>query len=212
MAVTQLTTSWLGYDQATEKIAFWDGVKYRPLQEAAGYAAAEHTHAIDEVSGLPEALDAKLPVAGGTITGNLGVGGAAADDTNRLAVTTPAVLFNRETDDIRAIVNKQAAGNTASFLFQTGFSGRAEIGLTGDDDFHFKVSLDGSTFHEGLVIDAATGAVRPQARNVADMPSAAGRDGFLMLVWDGDAGAKCLAVSDGSTWRRIALGATISAS
>ncbi|MCB1328258.1 MAG: hypothetical protein KDK28_01805, partial [Maritimibacter sp.] len=35
-------------------------------------------------------------------------------------------------------------------LFQTGFSGRAEFGLTGDDDFSVKLSADGSTWVEAL--------------------------------------------------------------
>lgn len=46
-----------------------------------------------------------------------------------------------------------------SFLFQDNFSGRAEIGLTGDDDFHFKVSPDGTAWHEGISINRNTGAV-----------------------------------------------------
>ncbi len=84
---------------------------------------------------------------------------ATADSTNRLSVSSPAILFNHETDDIQVKVNKAAAGDNASFLFQTGFSGRAEIGLTGDDDFHFKVSPDGSTWHNAITIDKTTGNV-----------------------------------------------------
>ena len=38
----------------------------------------------------------------------------------------------------------------ASFLFQTDYSGRAEFGLAGDDDFHVKVSPDGSSWVEAL--------------------------------------------------------------
>ncbi|MBV1705372.1 MAG: hypothetical protein KGQ28_11265, partial [Hyphomicrobiales bacterium] len=49
--------------------------------------------------------------------------------------------------------------NTASFLFQDGYSGRAEIGLSGDDGLHFKTSPDGSTWRESLRTDPATGAV-----------------------------------------------------
>lgn len=89
----------------------------------------------------------------------LGIGGATADATNRLSVNSPAALFNREEDDIQVKVNKEATGDTASFLFQTGFSGRAEIGLVGDDDFQFKVSPDGSSFFTGILIDKDTGAV-----------------------------------------------------
>lgn len=84
---------------------------------------------------------------------------AAADSTNRISATTPAVLLNAETDDIQLKLNKAAAGDTASVIFQTGFSGRAEFGLTGDDDFHMKVSPDGSTFYDAIIIDADTGFV-----------------------------------------------------
>jgi hypothetical protein len=38
MSITRLETSWLGIDQDTKKLFFWDGVSYRPLEEAAGYA------------------------------------------------------------------------------------------------------------------------------------------------------------------------------
>jgi hypothetical protein len=56
-------------------------------------------------------------------------------------------------------INKNAAGDTASLLFQSGFSGRAEFGLVGDDDFHVKVSPDGSSWNEGFVINRTSGGV-----------------------------------------------------
>lgn len=88
-----------------------------------------------------------------------------ADTTNRLAVRSPAALFSGVEaasggdGDMRVIVSKEASGDTASHLFQSGFSGRAEFGLTGDDDFHLKVSPDGTIWHEAMAIDAATGNV-----------------------------------------------------
>jgi hypothetical protein len=88
----------------------------------------------------------------------VGIGGAVADAANRLSVNTPAALFNRETDNIQVKLNKQSAGDTASFLYQTAFSGRAEIGLVGGDDFQFKTSPDGAVFTAGISI-AATDAV-----------------------------------------------------
>lgn len=91
-------------------------------------------------------------------TNILGVN-AVADNINRISATTPAVLLNAETDDIQLKLNKAAAGDNASVIFQTGFSGRAEFGLTGDDDFHMKVSPDGATFYDAIVIDADTGFV-----------------------------------------------------
>ena len=84
---------------------------------------------------------------------------ATADATNKLAVNSSAVLFNNIGTDIQVKLNKNAAANSGSFLFQTGFSGRAEIGLTGDDDFHFKVSADGSTYIEALTLNKTTGAM-----------------------------------------------------
>ena len=87
----------------------------------------------------------------------LGVGGATADATNKFSINTDAVLFNNNGAGIQAKLNKNAVADTASFLFQTGFSGRAEIGLTGNDDFSFKVSPDGSTFYDSFVLDKDNG-------------------------------------------------------
>lgn len=84
---------------------------------------------------------------------------AVADATNRLAVSSAASLFNNAGAGHQVKLNKNAAGDTASFLFQTGFSGRAEIGTTGDDDFHFKVSPNGSAFNESILINKTTGVV-----------------------------------------------------
>lgn len=71
MAVTLLTSSWLGYEEATGQLVFWDGRRYRPLAEAANYAPAEHSHAIADVTGLQGELDGKLPLSGGALSGGL---------------------------------------------------------------------------------------------------------------------------------------------
>jgi hypothetical protein len=90
---------------------------------------------------------------------------ATADTTNRLAVRSNAVLFTEigaadgGTGDIRFVVNKEADGDTATLLFQSGWSGRAEVGLAGDTDFVFKVSSDGSAWTEAIRIDKDTGRV-----------------------------------------------------
>ncbi len=89
----------------------------------------------------------------------LGLGGATADSYNRLSVNTPAVLLNNAGAGIEATVNKAAPSNDAAFAFKTGFSARALIGLLGNDDFSFKVSPDGSTFHEAVRIDRTSGRV-----------------------------------------------------
>ena len=95
----------------------------------------------------------------------LGVG-TTADTTNPLSAKLNNTLFAAKavaeggSGDLRYKLSKEASTNTLSFLFQDNFSGRAEIGLTGDDDFHFKVSADGTTWNEGIVIDKTTGGAR----------------------------------------------------
>jgi len=83
----------------------------------------------------------------------------SADTTNRLSVKSPASLFDHAGSDHHLKVNKAADTDTASLLFQTGYSGRAEFGTTGDDNFRIKVSPDGTAWTEALTIDKATGRV-----------------------------------------------------
>jgi hypothetical protein len=90
--------------------------------------------------------------------GRLGVS-ATADATNRLTVSAPATLLNHAGSGHQLKLNKAVAGDTASLLFQTGFSGRAEMGTAGSDDFSVKVSPDGSAFFNALEVDADTGEV-----------------------------------------------------
>ncbi|HEY4941651.1 MAG TPA: DUF2793 domain-containing protein [Rhizomicrobium sp.] len=80
-----------------------------------------------------------------------------ADTTNKLAVKSAALLFDNTGAGVQAKLNKHGAGDTASLLYQDNYSGRAEIGLTGDDDLHLKVSPDGSSWTSALTIDRTTG-------------------------------------------------------
>ncbi|MEM8547902.1 MAG: DUF2793 domain-containing protein, partial [Pseudomonadota bacterium] len=85
-----------------------------------------------------------------------------ADDANRLSVKSDAVLHTHDdvtpgSGDVRHTLNKAATTGTASLVFQTGYSGRAEFGTTGDDDWHVKVSPDGATWHEAIVVGKDTG-------------------------------------------------------
>ncbi len=87
-----------------------------------------------------------------------GVNGTA-DVTTRFVVQAPASLFNHDGAGHQLKLNKAAAGETASLLFQDGYSGRAEIGLAGDDDLHLKVSGDGAAWTEALTVERSTGEV-----------------------------------------------------
>jgi hypothetical protein len=100
----------------------------------------------------------KSPSDGTVTVARLGVS-TAADATNRLAVSSPATLLNHAGAGHQVKVNKAAAGDTASLLFQTGFSGRAEMGTAGSDDFAIKVSANGSAFFTALQTAGATGEV-----------------------------------------------------
>lgn len=81
--------------------------------------------------------------------------------------------------DLRLKLNKEAVGDTASLVFQTGFSGRAEIGAAGGDDLSLKVSPNGSTWFTGLVLSKDTGRATMLGLTVPDAA--------LILSDDGDA-------------------------
>jgi len=81
--------------------------------------------------------------------------GTPADAGNPLSVYGASALFNGASFNVA--INKSTAANTSSILFQDDFSGRAQIGLAGDDNCRFKVSANGTTWKEALVLDAATG-------------------------------------------------------
>ncbi|WP_454701182.1 DUF2793 domain-containing protein [Agrobacterium burrii] len=94
--------------------------------------------------------DMPLPAAGRLE--RLGIG-TDADATNHLALASPASLFTHPPEDgsHRLTVNKAGKADTASLLFQTGWSGRAEMGLAGDDGFSIKTSADGTSWHTALL-------------------------------------------------------------
>src|SRR3954462_2792468 len=92
----------------------------------------------------------------------LGVG-TTADTTNPFSAKLNNALWIAKTvaeggdGHLRYKMTKESAAKTLSLLFQNNFSGRAEIGLTGDDDFHFKVSADGSSWLDAITVDRTTG-------------------------------------------------------
>jgi hypothetical protein len=91
---------------------------------------------------------------------------AEADTTNRLTVASDATLLTHETGSHRLVVNKATPADTASIVFQDNFSGRAEIGLAGNDGLSLKVSADGENWTEALTIDSATGKPSFPAANL----------------------------------------------
>ena len=91
--------------------------------------------------------------------------GTSADALNPLAVKLNTCLFTDVpsaeggTGDLRFKLNKETSASTASQLYQSNWSGRAETGLMGDDHFRIKVSADGSLWRTALDIDPSSGQV-----------------------------------------------------
>lgn len=105
-----------------------------------------------------------------------GIGiGTNADATNRLAVAAHASLFTHAGADHRLTVNKAATDDTASLLYQSGWTGHAEIGLTGSDELALKVSPDGSAWTEALRFDPFTGRMTGAAMQQSVTDTGAGR-------------------------------------
>lgn len=145
---------------------------------------------------------------------------ATADTYNRFSLRSNASLFDHVGNGHQHVINKSSAGDTASLLYQTGYSGRAEIGTAGDDKLHFKASADGAVWYEVMVADGATGFLGvgtsvPVTTLTVEGPARVGRyvkanlpatsidgAGALIYVWD-DAGGAVLAFSDGTNWRRV---------
>jgi hypothetical protein len=132
---------WLCFDEATGALTVWTGSDWTDLAAAGGYLT--------------------IAAAGNGTLARLGIL-TAADDTNRLAVKSDAVLLSHDdvtpgTGDLRVTLNKSAVAKDAGFTLQDAFSTRALFGLLGDDDFTVKVSPDGSTFYLAVSIDKDTG-------------------------------------------------------
>ena len=85
---------------------------------------------------------------------------ASADETNKLSVSADASLFTHAGAGHQLKLNKANAASTASLLFQSGYSGRAEIGCPGSDAFAIKVSPEGVAWKTAMEVDQSTGATQ----------------------------------------------------
>ncbi len=161
------------------------------------------------VSSVPENLSLSM----------LGVH-ATADAVNRPAISSDASLFNHAGAGHQVKVNKQAVTDTASLLYQTNWTGFAERGLNGSNDFSVKVSSDTGQWRGAIRIDHATGNVAvgsiwPQTRLDVDGPirsasytvsmlpfPAIHGAGAMVFVTNAPSGTE-MAYSDGTNWRSI---------
>ncbi len=120
----------------------------------------------DEVLSVWSGTDWLDFVGAGVVPSQVDIWGvnATPDSTNKLSVSSEAILFNHVGSSVQHKLNKNMMADTASIVLQNGFSGRAEIGLVGDDDVQVKVSPDGATWQTALKIDKASGTVTMPAK------------------------------------------------
>jgi len=140
---------------------------------------------------------------------------ATADTTTRFIVAAEASLFNHDGAGHQLKLNKAGEGDTASLLFQNNYSGRAEIGLAGDDDLHVKVSPDGVSWTEAVVINRTTGAVALPATSWAHERPLQNLlvNGDMQINQRGFAGGSLSAGAYGfDRWKADSAGATLSRS
>lgn len=131
-----------------------------------------------------------------------------ADANNRLSVASPASLLTHEGAGHQVKINKNAVTDTASLLYQSNWSGHAEMGLAGDNDFHIKVSADGSNWTEAMVITAQGqtqfgGAAVLQNQTVSSLPSPTTSLTGAMVYVSNASGGAMPAFCDGMQWRRV---------
>lgn len=162
------TLAWAGQEG---KLAFWDGTAWQFLAPQTGWRAhdlaSQRAHVYNGTTWVPE-------VNGLQNADQVGVG-TTANATNRLAVASEASLFTHAGAGHQLKINKAAAGDTASLLFQSDWTGHAEMGLAGDTAFSIKTSANGSSWSEPLRLDAGAGtiALSPAASVRAELSDSA---------------------------------------
>jgi len=93
------------------------------------------------------------PLALGTnFVDGLGIA-TAWDDTNRFSIASDASLFSHAGGGHQIKLNKASDSDTASLLFQSDYTGHAEIGLAGEKALSVKVSGDGATWYQAMRVD-----------------------------------------------------------
>jgi hypothetical protein len=154
------TGAWAGQEG---RVALWDGAGWSFHQPREGWRAWHPGEGVMRVH-----RGGAWTLLGPDLQGVDGLGiRTTSDATNRLSVRAPATLLSHDGAGHQVKVNKAAAAETASLLFQSNFTGHAEMGLAGGTDFSLKVSADGAAWSEAMVVDRATGQ--------ASFPRGAGR-------------------------------------
>jgi hypothetical protein len=166
--------AWAGHG---DEIAAWQDGAWRFFEPAEGWQVFERaSDTLRIYSGSAWIVVA----ATGSGLPRLGIN-ASADDTNRLSVSAAATLLNHAGAGHQLKLNKAASGDTASLLYQTNWSGRAEMGLMGDNHWRIKTSPDGAAWTDAVTLDTGTatltvaGIVRPASDNTRTLGASGAR-------------------------------------
>ena len=188
------TDAWAGYDG---QLASYRGGGWLFIAPKEGWRAWGEVEGVLRVysSGGWERSEAEFSNVDG-----LGIN-ASFDATNRLSVSSDASILSHDGAGHQVKVNKANSVETASLLFQSNWSGRAEMGLAGNDDFEVKVSSDGSNWFTGLSIGGADGAVSIQTvlNLKPGIVPAAPLTGDIYF----DSGSMKLRCFDGTVWQDL---------
>ncbi|GAA0867789.1 hypothetical protein GCM10009116_01950 [Brevundimonas basaltis] len=116
--------------------------------------------------------------------------GTTADAANPFAARLNKALWTALASsdggdgDLRLTFNKEGPTDVLSLLFQSGWEGRAELGLIGDDDLRLKVSADGSTWRDVWSVDRTSGHVSFERGAVRRAVTAFGAGGaYAVPTW-----------------------------
>ncbi|WGW06061.1 DUF2793 domain-containing protein [Tropicibacter oceani] len=141
------------WDGHADELAAWIDEAWVFVTPQTGWVATDKTGGGMRLRGAA-GWEPLIPSAFDNLQG-IGIG-TSHDATNALAVASDATLLTNAGAGHQLKINKAGATDTASLLFQTGWSGRAEMGTAGSDNFEIKVSPDGSAWSNALSINAAS--------------------------------------------------------
>ncbi len=82
-----------------------------------------------------------------------------ASEQSRFGVGSNDSFFTHEGSSHRLSINKASLVDTSSLIFKTNWTGHAEIGLSGNNDFSVKVTSDGENWSDSIVVSADNGKV-----------------------------------------------------
>ena len=170
---------WRAYDQTENKLIIFDGTSWvvedeeiweeikkgaderKEMEEEIKKGADERKEMEEEIKDIKEkgggiGIGTDIKITGPDFEDGsfklLGVN-AIPDETHRLAVTSPEVMFNHEDNDFNLIMNKQDYSDDVRVILRSNNTTKAEFGLIGNDNLIFKTSSDGSNYKTALNID-----------------------------------------------------------